>query len=214
MAADGPEVEDARSRLLVQLERAPSPGLEAALGVLQAADRLGALVVARDLAGQLAGVALALPTALLTRGGEPRTGTAGVCIELGDDPRRAVQAARARWGADAILLADAGLSRHAAMEAGECGADAVLFRGEPTAVADCVTWWSQLFVLPAAAEATPDALDALVAAGADFLLIEEARLTGDDGAAVRLVERLRAAERRRDEGRRAARETVGDEDQR
>lgn len=214
MASAGPEIEDARSRLLVRLERAPSAVLEEALKALQAADRLGGLLAEAPVAASLAPLALALPTALLVVGAAPSPGAAGTCVAAGDTPETTVERARTLWGEDAILIADVGVSRHAAMEAGEFGADVILFRGETPAVVDCIAWWSELFVLPAAAWTSPDALDALVMAGADFILIEDAWVAAEESAPSALVERLRAAERRRGSVRTAARETEDDEDQR
>jgi len=84
-------------------------------------------------------------------------------------------AARARLGAERILGASCGGSRHVAMEAGEAGADYVAF-GEPDGAVDealleMVAWWSELFVLPQLALGRIDAaaVGSLVRAGADFL---------------------------------------------
>lgn len=95
-----------------------------------------------------------------------------------DDPQL-VTAARALLGRDRLIGAACGRSRHAAMVAGEAGADYVLF-GSPDDVAapdeelrDLVVWWSELFVLPCAAAGdltVPDAV-ALIGAGADLVAI-------------------------------------------
>lgn len=93
---------------------------------------------------------------------------------------RATKAARTRLGEGWIIGASCDLSRHAAMVAGEEGADYVLFGGAgdgPEAVAavvEFVAWWSELFYLPCAAAVGTDRghARALVAAGADFLLAE------------------------------------------
>ena len=93
-----------------------------------------------------------------------------------------VAGARAALGREWIIGADCGLSRHAAMVAGEAGADYVLFGSPdlapPAAVADLVAWWSELFVLPCAAGGrfTPDMVRAMVAAGADFLAVPDAKV--------------------------------------
>lgn len=74
-------------------------------------------------------------------------------------------------------------SRHDAMVAAEAGADYVMF-GEPDAVGhypsrdaviDRVAWWAQVFEIPCVGYAGAlDDIDALVAAGADFVAIGDA----------------------------------------
>jgi thiamine-phosphate pyrophosphorylase len=74
-------------------------------------------------------------------------------------------------------------SRHDAMVAGEAGADYVMF-GDPDpaghhpardAVIDRVAWWAEVFEIPCVGYATALAdIDALVAAGADFVAVGEA----------------------------------------
>jgi len=104
---------------------------------------------------------------------------------------------RRRVDPEGILVADVATSRHAAMEAGEAGADAVLFTGEAAAVRDCVAWWSELFVLPVAAPAALDEPEALVAAGADFLVVEATRLIETAAPVTALLDRMAAAEAER-----------------
>jgi thiamine-phosphate pyrophosphorylase len=74
-------------------------------------------------------------------------------------------------------------TRHDAMMAGEAGADYVMF-GDPDpaghcpprdAVIDRVAWWAEVFEIPCVGyAATLDDIDALVAAGADFVAVGEA----------------------------------------
>jgi thiamine-phosphate pyrophosphorylase len=74
-------------------------------------------------------------------------------------------------------------SRHDAMVAAEAGADYVMF-GEPDAagqhpsrdaVIERVAWWAEVFEVPCVGYAPAlDAIDALVAAGADFVAIGDA----------------------------------------
>jgi len=74
-------------------------------------------------------------------------------------------------------------SRHDAMVAAEAGADYVMF-GEPdaaghrpshNAVVDRIAWWAEVFEIPCVAYATAlDDIDALVAAGADFVAVGDA----------------------------------------
>ena len=86
-----------------------------------------------------------------------------------------VAAARQQLGRERLIGADCGLSRHAAMVAGEAGADYVQFGSldlaPPGAVTDLVLWWRELFVLPCAAAGriSMAAALALAAARADFL---------------------------------------------
>jgi thiamine-phosphate pyrophosphorylase len=186
-----PEVADARCRLLIRVPAAPSADLGRDLEALAAEDRLAGLVAAAD--GVPEGLAARLPTALLLEGAfEPEGGADGVVVAVGDDVEMEVTALRRAWGADGLIVVDVGISRHAAMEAGEFGADAVLFDGPETAVADCLGWWQELFVLPAAARATPDTVGPLVAAGADFLLIDGDRVTADVARQIDDAERQRS----------------------
>jgi thiamine-phosphate pyrophosphorylase len=91
----------------------------------------------------------------------------------------AVAAARQLLGRGRLIGADCGHSRHAAMVAGEAGADYVQFGSldlaPPGAVIDLVAWWRELFVLPCAAAGrfSPASAQALVAARADFLATRE-----------------------------------------
>jgi thiamine-phosphate pyrophosphorylase len=116
-----------------------------------------------------------------------------------------VAAARARLGPDRILGASCGRSRHAAMLAGDDGADYIAF-GEPGCalqppVLELVTWWSELFVLPCLAEGAFDdgSCAPLVGAGADFIAVGAAVWDHPDGAAAgagRIQEAIAGAERR------------------
>lgn len=92
----------------------------------------------------------------------------------------AVAGARRVLGPGALIGVDCGLSRHAAMVAGEAGADYVLFGSldlaPPGAVADLVTWWRELFVLPCAAAGrfSPESARRMATAGAEFIATLEA----------------------------------------
>lgn len=85
----------------------------------------------------------------------------------------AIEPARRLLGLERPIGVATGGSRHAAMEAGEAGADWLLL-GEGLPVerrAELVAWWSGLFVLPCAVPCPdPEAANALLAAGADFLI--------------------------------------------
>jgi thiamine-phosphate pyrophosphorylase len=97
-------------------------------------------------------------------------------------------------------------SRHDAMVAAETGADYVMF-GEPDAgglhpsreaVLDRVAWWAEVFETPCVGYAPAlDAIDALVAAGADFVAVGDALFEdprGPRAAAAEAAARLILAE--------------------
>ncbi|HRO16451.1 MAG TPA: thiamine phosphate synthase [Paracoccus sp. (in: a-proteobacteria)] len=108
------------------------------------------------------------------------------------DGARGVRAARKELGADAIIGAFCGASRHEGMNAGEAGADYVGFgpcgatalgRGE-TAPLDLFQWWSETIEVPVVAEG---ALDAALIRGlwpiADFIAIGPEIWSAEDPAA-------------------------------
>jgi thiamine-phosphate pyrophosphorylase len=93
---------------------------------------------------------------------------------------REVAAARARLGPDRILGAACGLSRHAAMLAGEAGADYLLFGdldrplAEQGPAVEQAKWWSEVFVVPAALAGRIEVEEvALVARAVDFLAVRD-----------------------------------------
>jgi thiamine-phosphate pyrophosphorylase len=96
-----------------------------------------------------------------------------------------VAMARRRVGDGRLLGVTVGRSRHAAMVAGEAGADYVLLGparpdGDAERLADAVAWWGELFVLPCGAgPVADDAVAMLARAGLDFLVAE---LGGSDRA--------------------------------
>ena len=117
-------------------------------------------------------------------------------VHLTDGPR-SIRATRTALGADAILGAFCGTSRHDGMTAGEIGADYISFGpvGDPglgtdtRAPRDLFEWWSEMIELPVVAEGALDA--ALIAAFApvtDFFAIgPEIWRTEDPGAALRAL---------------------------
>ncbi|MGD9511714.1 MAG: thiamine phosphate synthase [Geminicoccaceae bacterium] len=142
--------------------------------------------------------ALVLPPAALTAGFQALRqehrlpillrGDAALAAEQGLDgvhlaDGEKVADARRTLGRDALIGIDCGLSRHAAMVAGEAGADYVLFGSldlaPPGAVSDLVRWWRELFVLPCAVAGrySPDSARAMAAAGSDFIATSEADAT-------------------------------------
>jgi thiamine-phosphate pyrophosphorylase len=98
-----------------------------------------------------------------------------------------------------IVGADAGRSRHEAMELGESGADYVAF-GIPPHVEDrakaadrqldLIGWWAELFEVPCVAFDVPDAgsAHALAAAGADFVSLRMSSKTSENDAVARTRE--------------------------
>ncbi|MFP4359894.1 MAG: hypothetical protein ACLFTG_04335 [Alphaproteobacteria bacterium] len=192
MSEEAVELADSRCRFLVRLDGAPPPAVAAVLAELAAADRLAGLIAPPTPA--VVSLARELPTALITPAGEP--GGDGTLVDARDAPVAAVVEGR-RGDPAGILVAAVATSRHAAMEAGEAGADALLFTGDAAAVRDCVAWWSELFVLPVAAPAAADEVEALVAAGADFVLVGASELIETAAPVAALLDRLAAAEAER-----------------
>jgi thiamine-phosphate pyrophosphorylase len=151
----------------------------------------------------------------------PAVQTAGAALLLDGRPGIAARAGADGAhlsGADALhealsslkpdFIAGAGgvHSRHDAMVAAEAGADYVMF-GEPDAggqhpsrdaVIDRVAWWAEVFEIPCVGYAPAiDAIDALVAAGADFIAVGDALFEdprGPKAAAAEAAARLTLAE--------------------
>lgn len=100
-----------------------------------------------------------------------------------------VGAARASLGPERIVGAGCGSSRHAAMLAGEDGADYVGFgtveRSVDEELIELVDWWSGIFVLPVLALGAlgPEGTPPLVWAGADFLGVGDAVWRHPEGSA-------------------------------
>lgn len=92
-----------------------------------------------------------------------------------------VAGVRSRLGDGSIIGVACGFSRHAAMVAGEAGADYVVFGdldhlpATDDELLELVTWWNGLFVIPCAAAGKLDATAArsLLAAGADLLAVRQ-----------------------------------------
>jgi thiamine-phosphate pyrophosphorylase len=127
----------------------------------------------------------------------------GLALEIGADgvhlgAAGAAQASRAALGGARIVGVACGSSRHAAMVAGEAGADYVGFGdfGQPPGhdLYRLLEWWSELFVLPCLAEAASTVEDCapLARAGADFLAVG-ANVWTDPAGAAAAVRRLRQA---------------------
>jgi thiamine-phosphate pyrophosphorylase len=141
-----------------------------------------------------------------------RLGADGVHLAPGGK----VKAARKTLGDDRIVGMHCQGSRHEAMMAGEAGADYVAFtapepeRGPPETAHDAehtgnFTWWQAVMEIPCVAMAAPggtpvslDDVTPLVAAGADFVALEEAVWQHPSGAAAAVADanaRIARAER-------------------
>ncbi|PIE12554.1 MAG: thiamine phosphate synthase [Rhodobacterales bacterium] len=119
--------------------------------ICRAADALREVTIARD-------VALVIERHILL---VERLGLDGVHLS---DGARSVRKARKELGADAIVGAFCGASRHDGISAGEAGADYVSFGpmgisalGDGTvADAELIQWWSQMIEVPVVAEGALD----------------------------------------------------------
>ncbi len=153
--------------------------------VARAADVLREVAHARDVA-----IVIAEHMALVER-----LGLDGV--HLNDGPRN-VRATRKALGADAIVGAYCGASRHDGMIAGESGADYVSFGpvgatalGDGTvAGADLFTWWSEMIEVPVVAEGavTPDHASQLSGVTDFFAIGQEIWLTDDPLATLKALQ--------------------------
>lgn len=116
------------------------------------------------------------------------------------DSLAAVAAAVRTLKPQGIVGAGGLASRHEAMEAGEAGADYVLFgplapaAGSFPRTLDLIDWWAELFEVPCVGIAeTLDEAEALATAGADFVALSEAMLAGPDGPAIVAAAQARLA---------------------
>jgi thiamine-phosphate pyrophosphorylase len=150
------------------------------------ADKMRALVGL----GQKHGAAV-----LLVTGAEQATavGADGIHLAQSADAADQLKTAR-RAGAGLVVGADAGTSRHAAMELGEAGADYIAFTipaaaddraGDRERVLEIVAWWNEIFELPSVWFGAADADDVrrLADAGADFVALTISQGSGPDNAA-------------------------------
>jgi thiamine-phosphate pyrophosphorylase len=184
--------DEAGLRLILHVPGGIAP---AALEDALRAAPVAAVVAPAPVLARLRPVCAGAPCALLTDDDvEPAATTAdGVLLAEPEGTREA----RLCLGEERLLGVEVGHSRHAAMLAGEAGADFVVFRatdraGRPDLQILCgiVRWWSGIAVLPcaAAAPAAPEAVAELWAAGADFLAVEPAIWQHREGAAAALSE--------------------------
>ncbi|MFE1602609.1 thiamine phosphate synthase [Methylobacterium sp. ID0610] len=123
------------------------------------------------------------PVAIAARGGAD-----GVHATADEEPGTALRDLRERLRDGRILGAGTLRSRHAAMEAGEAGADYVLFGDDEGTVPESVraqaAWWAEIFETPCVALARSlDAVADLAATGAEFVALDAGLWDGPEGAA-------------------------------
>lgn len=175
----GPQLAALLERFEIACIRIPGAGDETSLGRL--ADTLREVAHARD-------VAVVIEDHIQIA---QRHGLDGVHLSGG---AKQVRYARKELGADAIIGAFCGASRHEGMSAAEAGADYVSFgpagatglgSGE-TVPADLFVWWSEMIEVPVVAEGGLDAaLIGSLATATDFFAIgPEIWADGDPGAAL------------------------------
>lgn len=137
-------------------------------------------------------------------------GADGAHLTAGGDVLGRYREARDILGGRAIVGAEAGGSRHAAMELGEAGADYLAFGPEvsqavPSAEAadvpeaprtqdELIAWWSEVFEVPCVAFGASDEAAAreLAHAGADFVAVS-CPVGQPAAAAIAWFDRMRAA---------------------
>jgi len=164
-------------RLFLVAPERPTADVAACLAAACDAGDVASLLVPASLARELAPLAQAKGVAVLTMGDAAlarRCGCDGVQV---DAHAAAVAEARAALGKDAIVGVFAGVSRHAAMEAAEAGADYIAFSQHSRAVGEPILgWWSEFFEIPCVAfdPLAEDELDTLLPQNPDFIRPGEA----------------------------------------
>lgn len=189
---DGGAPADAQRVLSAAIEAAPIASIlvRTASGIAPEPAALRSLISS----AQAAGIA-----ALVTPELDPQRkfGADGIHMPWHDDIVRSFKTLRQSASRDAIMGADAGRSRHDAMEIGEAGADYVAF-GIPPHVEDrdkaaerqrdLIAWWSELFEIPCVAfdVADPGAAHELASRGADFVCVRVASGEPEQDVAARV----------------------------
>ncbi len=143
-------------------------------------EALAPAVLAEAIAGAKAFELAVLLTG--TAGEAAAAGAGGVYLALAD---AGAGQARPLLGDSAVIGAACGLSRHAAMESAEAGADFIAFdASNPDTweeAAELSLWWDEISGVPAALDfgaAWPDG-SVLIKARPDFLMIKEALRAGE-----------------------------------
>ncbi len=126
-----------------------------------------------------------LELAILTTGGAEEAAAAGANGVYFSAASGDVAKARAALGSAGVIGVGCSLSRHAALEAAEAGADFIAFDASDRAAwdraAELSLWWDEITGVPAAltfGAARPDQ-SVLSKARPDFLMIEEAGRAGE-----------------------------------
>ncbi|WP_018263691.1 thiamine phosphate synthase [Methylobacterium sp. WSM2598] len=155
---------------------------------LAAADERALIRRVKDVAPAVQEAGAALVVACDAPGIDPvalaaRAGADGVHAGAGEEPGEALRDLRERLRDGRILGVGSLTSRHAAMEAGEAGADYVLFGEEPRATPAgtraLAAWWAEIFETPCVALARSlDAVADLAATGAEFVALDPALWEG------------------------------------
>jgi thiamine-phosphate pyrophosphorylase len=169
------------------------PGADERLSAALSAARIACCLIAapegeeidRAAAKVLIGLAQSAGTAALIAADADAAkalGADGVHLTAGNGLDERCAAARALLGRNAIVGADAGLSRHDAMTVAEAGADYIAF-GAPRHLHDrpkacarrdaLVAWWAEIFQVPCVALDVESAVEAepLARSGADFVAV-------------------------------------------
>jgi thiamine-phosphate pyrophosphorylase len=107
----------------------------------------------------------------------------------------AYREARRILGADRIVGANCGASRHLAMELAEAGADYIAFA--QSGREDLISWWTEIFEIPciAADPVSPEGLDILLPHRPDFIRPDDAMWASPEAArdvVAKLTARLKA----------------------
>lgn len=149
--------------------------------------------------GPLVQAVQAQGAAALLEGPEPNVAAPGLDGVHVSTPAGLAAALKA-FKPDAIVGAGGLTGRHDAMEAGESGADYVLFGslapapGDFAGTLDLVSWWAELFEVPCVGVASSlDEVTALARGGADFVLLAEHLAGGPGGPEVVAAAQARLA---------------------
>jgi len=200
--------------LCLVAEIGTGPDWLAAVGC--ALDATGAVTLVLEASGAAVDAALAKPLVALAQNRKVAAliandvaaaraaGADGVHLDWRPEIEDAYAAARETLGADMIVGADAGFSRHDAMTLGEAGADYVAFgagaaadTGVDAAEArdDLVAWWADVFLIPVVVfdVETPEEVAGLARIGADFIAVRLPRTLAGDAEVKAWAAPLRAA---------------------
>ena len=169
LAAQNDDVEEAACRLLLFWSGEPPPAGSASLAGIVAAAEYARVAIAHAAEAGVASFIIDDVDAAA------RLGATGIVVH--DEAN--IETARRRLGEDAVIGAFCGTSKHAAMVAGEAGADYLLLgdlpgddrAGDIEELVVAISWCRDLIVLPVAAIGVRSVIEAekAVLAGADFL---------------------------------------------